>query len=359
MIRRSISLIFFFIVSFSTLAQNWQSVGGGTNGWIRGFYTDTIDNKLYAVGHFTYAGDSLVYQVTSWDGSAWNKVGNGTGDSACWYGCNPVINVLTYENDVYVSGMEVIMGGVYGNKFLSKWDGNTWQTFGSPNNLACINQANDSLFAIGAFDTISNQHIESIAKWNGTNWESFGTPLPFKVNSGIVTSIAYYKNQYYFAGNFELGGGLNEIIVWDTSQWNPLSSGILGNSFVTDMIEYDGLLYVGGGFYESDGNVADFIMAWDGQQWIDPFPTIQYFYGINDLAVIDDKLYISGDVVLPNDTAMFSLAYYDGIDFCAFGGRAIFPDIPVPPLAIGGLNNEVYVACELTFWGDTLNYIAK
>jgi hypothetical protein len=318
---------------FTLPAQNWQSVGGGTDMTVRGLYSDSLEDKLYVVGNFPHAGDTLVNQVATWDGNVWYNVGNGSGDTGCWYGCNPIVTVLRYNNDIYVSGHQSIMGGIYGNKYTSRWDGISWQPCGSPNNLTSINVANDTLFTIGGFDTIGGQNIKYFAKWNGAQCEQFG--IPFTGPDEFPYLIEFYQGNYYVAGNFEWGNGMKEIIRWDGAQWQPLMSGLLGDSYVNDMVVFDSLLYVAGWFHQSDGNAGNCIMAWDGNQWINPFPPdVYYFNGIADLAVIEDKLYISGNFLLLNDTSMFTLAHFDGTDFCAFGGRANYPDwAEAPPVS--------------------------
>ena len=67
--------LLFVVLHFSTFSQNWSSLGGGTSGFVRGLYADTINNKIYAVGNFEFAGQTPVYQVGVWDGNAWQSVG--------------------------------------------------------------------------------------------------------------------------------------------------------------------------------------------------------------------------------------------------------------------------------------------
>jgi hypothetical protein len=212
---------------------------------------------------------------------------------------------------------------------------------------------------LGYFDTISNKQIKRIAKWNGTSWDAFGTDLLFSINgSGLITACVFYKGEYYFGGNFELGNGYNEIMRWDGSQWKQLNNGVLGNAWINSMVVYKNFLFVGGFFQQSNGNSSDYIMAWDGQQWFNPFPDIYFMSQVKDLEVIDNKLFIVGDYVIPNDDGMYAFANYDGTNFCPFGGRAIYPDYPDPSI-IAGLTGNIYVACNKVLFGDTVNYIAK
>ena len=342
----------------------WQAVGGGMDYDVRSFYNDTIANKLYVVGTFEYAGvgDSIVSQIATWDGTIWNSVGHGTGDTLCLNqgGCNPLLSVSRYENEIFVGGYMNTMGGNYSIKNLSKWDGISWSAIGNPNIEAYLFQANDSLFAVGQYDTMNNQHIEDIAKWNGTAFVPFGTPLPFHSQNGIVHSCTYYQNQYYFSGNFTFSGGLKEIIRWDGNQWQPLGNGILGNNAWAGLsVVFNNLLYVGGFFSQADGNAGNNIMTWDGTTWRDAFPGVNFSNGIRDLIVYNNKLYISAQFTMAGNSGYYYLAHYDGTNFCAFGGRDNIPGLETTPIAIAGFRDTIYMAGNRTFFGDTINYIGK
>jgi len=346
-------------VLFPLHSQNWQSVGGGTSCCdVREMFADTTKNLLYVVGTFQYAGDSLALQIAAWNGTSWEKVGNGSGDTNCIYGCNPILSVIKYNNDLFIGGGNDMMGGRAENRFLSRWDGAKWDTCGKPNapvwNLKIVN---NELFALGYFDSISNKPAKRIAKWNGSDWDSFGTDLPPGVVY-VIGDAAYYKGEYYFGGSFNLGNGFKEIIRWDGTQWKTLENGILGNVGINTMVVYKGILFVGGLFRQSSGNPRDYLIAWDGQHWFDPFPGIYFMSQVKDLQVFDDKLYIVGSHIFDGDSGLYAIAMYDGINFYPSGGRAIYPYYPdISKIAV--LNGNVYVACNRELFGDTVNYIAQ
>jgi len=348
-------IILFFCINISLFAQEWQKLGGGASFDIRDFYADTSNNLLYVVGGFQYMDTIEANGIAVWNSNNWDKLDSV--DVYCFNGgCNPLINIQKYNSDFFVSGNF----GYYGNnlKFLRKWDGFSWSYCGNPNSIVNLKIVNNELFALGWFDTISNQNINRIAKWNGLSWESYALPLAFFHGNGSVVTAEFYKGEYYFAGNFSFAGGLNEIACWDGSQWKPLQNGIGGDSWINDIVVYKNTLFVGGYFFHSDGNISDFLMAWNGNQWFNPFPGIQFMGQVRDLEVINNKLYIVGNYIVPNDSGMFAFANYDGAYFNAFGGRAIYPYWP-DPSAIAGMNGEIFVACNYVLFNDTVKYIAK
>ena len=64
--------------------------------------------------------------------------------------------------------------------------------------------------------------------------------------------MAVYQGNLYIAGNFEGLNGHKEIVYWDGTQWKPLVTGILGDSWVNCMTVYKDELYIGGYFFKAD-----------------------------------------------------------------------------------------------------------
>lgn len=117
------------------------------------------------------------------------------------------------------------------------------------------------------------------------------------------------------------------------------------------MLVYKDYLFIGGYFRESDGNVADHLMTWDGERWADPFPDVYFTSQVKDLAIINDELYISGAFFMAGDTSWYGLAKYDGVNFCALGGPFNFVN------KIVELNDTLYAITETAFAGDTLKFV--
>lgn len=123
------------------------------------------------------------------------------------------------------------------------------------------------------------------------------------------------------------------------------------------MIEYDGLLWVAGEFYQAAGNAASCVMAWDGSQWLEPFPELDFFAQCRDLAVIDGKLYFGGAMYVDGLNGYYGLGSYDGEQVCILGG----PEVLVGSLAgsadtlyLGGCK---YVDCSQS--GVLINKVGK
>lgn len=129
---------------------------------------------------------------------------------------------------------------------------------------------NNLLYASGNFKTLSIDTIKGIAKWNGIIWDSLGSGL----NYPEVPAIVCYKNE----------------------------------------------LYVGGCFCKADGNIGNGIQKWNGHEWKEVGGgvtlTNYYFSAVKGMAVINDRLYITGDFDKAGFLPVHGLACWDGLKWC-------------------------------------------
>jgi Secretion system C-terminal sorting domain len=359
--KRKLILPFAFLLCQIQILYSQYWIDMGFKQEVHDFSIDSTHNLLYASGIFKNIGDSLVNSIAVYDGSLWDNVGIGSGDTSEWGG-QVFYSIEYFNNQVFVTGDFRQLGGAlqgqyfYFEEFAGRWNGTEWLSCGKPNSQPFISKANNQLFAHGYFDTISNKPIKCIARWNGTTWDAFGTENPLlKENSDAIHNVEFYKGRYYFGGNYEINQDWKEIISWDGSQWLALDGGLKGEAWVNDLQVYKGLLFVAGKYFEAAGNVADFLMAWDGNQWIDPFPNVQFTNQVKSLEVIDDKLYIvGGGHYFPGGPSLRTLAHYDGQTFCSFGTGYEYPVI------LAGYDNRIFVTGGGFITAtDTVMYLAE
>ena len=358
-------LIFSIILLGKSNAQLWEKVNGGCTGEVRSFFADSSDGLLYVAGAFQWAGNVQGRSVATWDGSNWGPIGGGTGDTLNAFWSPPILSIVRFQDDLFVGGTMGYMEGNRAIKFLSRWDGSQWNACGNPTSAAQLSVTDGRLFAMGGFDSIGGRPIKYLAQWDGLEWQPFGHPLQFSFG-GRIGSSEFYKGEYYFAGNFNHPDGYKEIIRWDGANWRTVGSGVRNGSLI-DIKVYRGQLFVGGEFHAGDGNPASYLMAWDGNQWYDPFPQVQYTTQVKDLEIINDELYIVGNHAVWDGTqfrGLYNLAKYDGQEFCSFGGDYLWTT------SITGFKNELYVSTGhvINPFGDdslfpngrdTVNFIAK
>lgn len=362
LLKNRYSIIFFIVLSFCarsvSLAQNWQTVGGGLSYYAHDLNVDTANSCILIAGEFNYADTLNCAGLVKWDEINFSTYSHPISSCSDFY-CGPAYKLINYHNRLFMTGRY----GPYDGKVEELFEhvNSNWvvscKIDGAMEGLFVLN---DKLFALGIFDSLCSNNIKSLAVFNGLNWESFNPPSP--INSSYrFMSAEYYKGEYYFAGNFH-DGNYKNIIRWTGTQWDHCGNGIPGGFvFIRCMKAYKGILYVGGYFYEPAGNPADFLMAWNGNNWFDPFPQVQYLDLVTDMEVINDQLYLSGGYTFPyeNDSTMYVMARFDGCNFNAFGGSVKYPEFAVSPNYIAGLNGQIYAAVADSFLHQEAKYLVS
>ncbi len=163
---------------------------------------------------------------------------------------------------------------------------------------------------------------------------------------------------YTVGGNFYCSNGIREIVRWDGNQWQPVGD-IFHSAlnYVSDMIVYNGYLYVCGAFSTQWGDGASSIARWDGISWEDIGGVIDD--GIADLEIFRGELYVvSGFNTIGNSIAAEHVAKWDGNQWYSVGADF---DIPGTPLTMAVLNDELYVGGYFPTMnnGQIFNSIAK
>jgi len=254
-----------------------------------------------------------------------------------------VIAVVVFDDGngpaLYVSGSFSTAGGLPARRF-AKWDGVTWEEFGTGVDASVLafavfdDGAGSALYVGGSFNTIGGTTAFGIAKWDGTTWSPLGGGIPNQFES--VQSLAVFDDgtgsALYAGGSFPAVGGVpaEHIARWDGSAWSAVGSGIGGDVYtfierVNALFVFDAgdgaKLYAGGLFPKADGLDASNIAAWDGSSW-SPLGS-----GVNDvvyaITAFDDgtgeALYVGGDFTSAGTDPANRIAKWDGSSWETLG----------------------------------------
>ncbi len=337
--------------------QLWQGVGGGFDNSTYSLFPDTLEGKLYVAGDFNTAGNTPVCQIAAWDGAMWNKVGINVGDTSCNFLDATVTSIVKHGPNLYASGAWFGFQGSSNIQYIMKWDNNNWDTLSQPDCGGWLEITNGQLFAMGRFQELNGNPIGWILRRNAFDqWEPFCNSPSLLQGDGYVASSEYYQGRYFFAGNYELPNGYKEIASCDGTQWRSLGVGIPGDTWVNKLKVFHGQLFVGGEFYASVDFPSAHLAAWDGQQWHNPLPLVQYTSQVRDMQIIDGRLFILGRHLVWNGSnwqGPYQIAHYDGQEFCSFGGMDIFPR------DVASLHGQLYVTTSYYNQPDPFRFIAK
>ncbi|MCF8374334.1 MAG: hypothetical protein K9H64_22115, partial [Bacteroidales bacterium] len=343
-------------------AQNWGGIGVSFDSiqlpTYYCLYGDSVGNKLYIGERNIYSNGVHYSGIITWDGAEISGLGDSITSlhqgSIYSYGAR-VFEITRYKDEIYAGGFFLLAGYDTVNS-IARWDGLDWKsvgkgvvlsTTGEPAAVRCLYEMEDTLYIGGSFDSIAGSNIEcdGLAKWDGTNWCNI-EKIPTDDNLISINEMAEYKGELYVAGNF--GGWtdtLNEIARWNGNQWLSVGGGIKGDAWVDGLAVYKGYLYVGGFFYEQDGNAGSFIMRWDGEQWSDVGGGVSgnnpYANGqIHELHVFNGKLWAGGVFDYAGGVPAKYLAKWDGSKWCGMEDR---------------FKDRIY---NLSSWGDSLYVLA-
>lgn len=358
MMWRLLSVASMLLTALSFLGQaSWQHVGSGVSaGGIRDMDYDPTSGRLYCVGRFQYAGDSLVNGTAYWDGSAWHPMGAGIEDA---FGFPVMECELIGTDSVLVSGAFHTAVGVPDTWRTALWDGTNWRSIGPGGSRGAflgmlLNE--DGLTVAGGFDTIGGMPFNSIARYQSGVWEEMCV-YPRREDIVTYSTIAKYQGRYVFGGNMNYSP-LRELGWLDGDTLRRLGPGIQGDSWVNDLDVFQDELYVAGEFYASPtGNVANGIMAWNGNSFRDPLPGLVYTTQVVQLDVRNGELFISGNCHIPGAPDFYQLARFDGEQVCLYAKNvnAVFG-------AIASTGTELFAApnmITLGLGGDTVNSIVR
>ncbi len=278
-------------------------VGAGLYGWVSDL--KEFNDQLYISGQFTSTLQPSIKNVATWNGTAWNSIGNGIS--------NPTHNLAMVDGELYALSK-------VGNFQLHRWDTNQWTTLSTltartnwaynwnrfPD--AVLLNYNQELLIFGPLGSAqaipnSNQQtrVDSALRWNGERWLSM-TPNGLLASHVALTTVdeTLYaaSNRMHWEKAWSTLAHLDASNQWqsliehsyqpDLSSINALQKyqqsffsiynnklyqsgnniwNVVSTSYVEHLAQANNLLYVAGDFEQFNGVTARNLVTWDGTQW--------------------------------------------------------------------------------------------
>jgi len=346
--RERIIIVLLAIFPALVLGQSWETLGNGTNGTVRSLYADSVTGKLFVAGTFNRAGDSVSRGIATWNGNAWDSLGKGIDPYLVATVPSPTDAIFRYGNDVFVGGAFDHVGDSVVAHSIARWDGTTWHNAGDANSSVLDFMLYDSmLLAVGFFDTIGGIAAHRMALYDGVQWMPFYDDPIDLLGIWHVYDAIEYQDQLYITGNFSQVDSLKEIMRWDGNNWLSVGGGIKGDAWVNDTEVFQGELYVGGHFFEQDGNEGSFIMSWNGERWRS-IGGPDWF--VTDMLVWHDALWVAGAFSSVDGIPAQFIARWDGQQWCmlddVFDNKishlAIYQDELIAAAAFDSINEQPF-----------------
>lgn len=288
----SILIVFLLVISNNVYSQ-WDTLSS-FNQVIIGL--KTFNNKLFMGGNFTQNEGNNCYWSAYYDGSIIQRHLTQTPGSG-------IRKLEVFNNELYSVGT-MSFSSMIG---VAKWNGSTWVDGGSTNySHSAIYTDGDTLYVADDFGRLRR-------KTPSTN---FQTILDLSADGGTIHGIIKYNGNLVIAGDFDTinGVSVNNIALWDGTNWSPLGAGISENTFCVQV--YNNELYVGGMIYQAGGQTVHGIARWNGSIWDDvaggETATSSFLYSIREMKVHNNKLIVVGDFSEMGGVATNDVAIWDG-----------------------------------------------
>jgi hypothetical protein len=221
------------------------------------------------------------------------------------------------------------------------------------NAVYAIYEYNDIVYRGGWF---------SFFRWVGEDWEILD--IGGDMGNLFVADLIDYEGLLAVGGYFPTAGGMivNSIATWDGSEFGGLGGGVDGE--VRALAIYDGDLIAGGGFDYAGGTPAQNIARWDGSAW---YPLGSGVYDgipdgttdwVDEMVVWQGDLYVVGDFTHAGDEEVSYVARWDGSTWSGVGGGVSM--IGGGPTGLRGVdvhNGKLVIVGALDFAGgvDAIN----
>lgn len=270
----------------------WQPLGGGSNAPNRPVTAVLAHGgDVYVAGDFFHAGGGISNKVAKWNGVRWSAIGNGFSGDVLALAIAPDGSLYAGGGFSDACGGSQCSPSLGGYNRVARFDGTAWQKVGNGVNNqvnALAVSAAGTLYVGGNFSAIcSNASCSTtttgfnrIAAWDGSNWTSPGNGLASTFFG--VGSLAFSPSgELYVAGQFSgfcnnsacssSTPGANNIAVWNGTSWAPLGFGLDGQ-VRSIAFSQTGDLFLGGLFSRRCDNVScsvatngfNKVARWDG-----------------------------------------------------------------------------------------------
>ncbi len=291
---------------------------------------DGTGASVYAMGPFTYAGDTLARGIARWGTAGWSAVTTAPTLSGS------VHDLVGFDDgggtDLYATGDFSGLSGSSGVG-IAKREGQIWTGLGSGlaggvgrgNKLATFEELGSrKLFVGGYFASVNGIAASSIARWDGTSFTPVGGGLG--PSTADVRAFEVFDDgtgpALYAGGTFTTAGSVSasRVARWDGVTWSPLAAG--SANIVQTLITFDdgtGPALWAGCLTLTSTPTTPLIMKWTGSAWVDSSQGLAYG-SVYDFELFDDgtgiRLYACGRLrigALEYDMCRWSGTYWEPV----------------------------------------------
>lgn len=190
----------------------------------------------------------------------------------------------------------------------------------------------DRLLMAGSFAYINNDQTPvspGILEWNDEAFSSIGCGVAWYCEDGIsmlgltniARTVAVWNGEIFLGGDFFFerdGVAINFIMRWDGTEWLPVGTDGMDGP-VYSLRVFDDELYAAGWFTYADTVLANGLARWDGEAWHRVVDVPPFYIGdgpnqLTDVVRFQDTWYIGGNLPLVHDLAKWNGTAWESVD---------------------------------------------
>lgn len=217
------------VALFNRATGVWSALGEGLDNHVWALLV-TPDGTLYAGGDFRFSGSRPIRYVARWDGTAWQRLGDGI---------DGTVRSLAWGNGRLYAGGTFSIAGTITTDNIAMWDpvGEEWSALGEGltsdflPSVDALAFTQGKLFAGGFFRHSGSIEARNIARWDGEGWEPLGSGADH-----VVYAMVAQEKDLYIAGTFRTAGrkSSRNVALWHdpTLTIAPIAPTAIGSSLL-------------------------------------------------------------------------------------------------------------------------------
>jgi hypothetical protein len=293
------TMVAYSCVFLGSVAQEWAPLEEGFTGPPSELFNDT-DTSLIVMGGFSGTANGMFADgIVRWNGESYSTL---TGAPAGESWSNSASNMVRYLGDLYFhcgGGIgQLYVEGFPVTRGLCKYDGDEvtnpiTQAYNGAYNPLTIYRGQ---IALGSYRMEQGQAM--VYFWDGNELDSISATGFQATHLGafFASDMLEHDDKLIFGGNLHFAkGGVHEIVSWCPEEgFDDMNHGVRGFAAHVQALEvYNGELIVCGYFFSAEGNPTDFIMRWDGENFL-PMGIIGANNRVDALMAYGGYLYAGG-----------------------------------------------------------------
>ncbi|MFA6296442.1 MAG: YncE family protein [Patescibacteria group bacterium] len=215
-------------------------------------------------------------------------------------------NMVVYNNELYVSG--TYYAGTHHNaelfNFIARWNGREWRTVGDRTNFGGKMAVYDGELYVTDTDRNQNYPIE---KWDGHSWISLANEFPENISGfSTVSAMTVYNGELFFGGKFkDSNSEWHDLLKWNGRSYTFIDVG--SEHYGEDvryfkMLVFDNELYISTNVYFEEVNSSgDGLYKWNGESLsvVDLYNGADHVNGtyVNNIGIYNNELFMIGGFV--------------------------------------------------------------